>query len=83
MKGKRYKEVFEKGSNLILLSEEKDKITKQFYRDSSHLSKKLIHNKNKKLNFIQQIFRLFNGRGDKSKKYRGIDKKFLLDLLNK
>ena len=63
MNKKRYLEEYEEGSNLLWPSEEEDEITRKFYRDLSHLSKKIIHNKNKKLNLLQQIFRLFNGKG--------------------
>ena len=50
-----------KGSNLLWLwpREEKDKFARYFYRDLSNLSKEKIHNKNKKLNLLQQIFRVF------------------------
>ncbi len=68
MKNKRYKEEYEEGSNLLWPSEEEDKITRKFYRDLSHLSKKIIHNKNKKSSMIKQIFRLITGKGDKIKK---------------
>ena len=68
MKNKRYKEVYEEGSNLLWPSEEEDKNTRKFYRDLSHLSKKIIHNKNKKSSMIKQIFRLITGKGDKIKK---------------
>ncbi len=68
MNKKRYKEEYEEGSNLLWPSEEEDKITRKFYRDLSHLSKKIIHNKNKKLNLLQQIFRFFNGEAGSSKK---------------
>jgi hypothetical protein len=47
MNKKRYQEEYEEGSNLLWPSEEEDKITRKFYRDLSHLSKKEIHNKNK------------------------------------
>ena len=68
MKNKRYNEEYEEGSNLLWPSEEEDKITRKFYRDLSHLSKKIIHNKNKKSSMIKQIFRLITGKGDKIKK---------------
>ena len=69
MNKKRYQEEYEEGSNLLWPSEEEDKITRKFYRDLSHLSKKIIHNKNKnkKLNLLKQIFRVFNGKGGSSK----------------
>ncbi len=63
MNKKRYQEEYEEGSNLLWPSEEEDEITRKFYRDLSHLSKKTIHNKNKKLNLLQQIFRVFTGKG--------------------
>ena len=68
MKNKRYKEEYEEGSNLLWPSEEEDKITRKFYRDLSHLSKKIIHNKNKKSSMIKQIFRLITGKGGNIKK---------------
>ena len=63
MNKKRYLEEYEEGSNLLWPSEEEDKITRKFYRDLSHLSKKVIHNKNKKLNLLQQIFKVFTRNG--------------------
>ena len=42
MNKKRYQEEYEEGSNLLWPSEEEDKITRKFYRDLSHLSKKEI-----------------------------------------
>ena len=63
MNKKRYQEEYEEGSNLLWPSEEEDEITRKFYRDLSHLSKKIIHNKNKNLNLLQQIFRVFTGKG--------------------
>ena len=69
MNKKRYQEEYEEGSNLLWPSEEEDKITRKFYRDLSHLSKKEIHNKNKNKNsnFLQQIFRVFTGKAGSSK----------------
>ena len=69
MNKKRYQEEYEEGSNLLWPSEEEDKITRKFYRDLSHLSKKIIHNenKNKKLNLLKQIFRVFTRKGGSSK----------------
>ena len=56
MNKKRYQEEYEEGSNLLWPSEEEDKITRKFYRDLSHLSKKIQVNKvSNKLNFIKQI----------------------------
>ena len=63
MNKKRYQEEYEEGSNLLWPSEEEDEITRKFYRDLSHLSKQTIHKKNKKLNLLQQIFRVFTSKG--------------------
>ena len=59
MNKKRYLEEYEEGSDLLWPSEEEDKVTRKFYRDLSHLSKKTINDKNKKLNLLQQILRVF------------------------
>ena len=67
MNKKRYQEEYEEGSNLLWPSEEEDKVTRKFYRDLSHLSKKIVHNENKKLNLLKQIFRVFTGKGGSSK----------------
>ncbi len=58
MKKKRYLEQYEEGSNLLWPSEEEDRITRKFYRDLSHLSKKSINEKNKKSSILKQIFRV-------------------------
>ena len=68
MKNKRYKEEYEDGSDLLWPSDEEDIITRKFYRDLSHLSKKIINNKNKKSSLIKQIFRLITGKGGTIKK---------------
>ena len=65
MNKKRYVEEYEEGSNLLWPSDEEDKITRKFYRDLSHLSKQTIQKKNKKLNLLQQIFRVFTVKGGK------------------
>lgn len=67
MNKKRYQEEYEEGSNLLWPSEEEDKITRKFYRDLSHLSKKEIHNKNKNSNLLQQIFRVLTRKAGSSK----------------
>ena len=63
MNKERYQEEYEEGSNLLWPSEEEDEITRKFYRDLSHLSKKVMHKKNKKLNLLQQIFKVFTRNG--------------------
>ena len=76
MNKKRYQEEYEEGSNLLWPSEEEDKITRKFYRDLSHLSKKEIHNKNKNSNLLQQIFRVLTGKSGSSKNIDESIKKF-------
>ena len=67
MNKKRYQEEYEEGSNLLWPSEEEDKITRKFYRDLSHLSKKEIHKKDKNSNLLQQIFRVLTAKAGSSK----------------
>ena len=76
MNKKRYQEEYEEGSNLLWPSEEEDKITRKFYRDLSHLSKKEIHNKNKNSNLLQQIFRVLTGKAGSSKNIDESTRKF-------
>ncbi len=59
MNKERYKEEYEDGSDLLWPSDKEDKITRQFYRDLTHLTKsKNSNNKIKKLNFFELIFSL-------------------------
>ena len=62
MNKERYKEEYEEGSNLLWPSEKEDKITRKFYRDLSHLSKKIIYSKKKKLNLIDQVLKIIKGK---------------------
>ena len=58
----RYKEEFDEGSELLWPSDKEDKVTRKFYRDLSHLSKK----DNPKIiesSFIKQIIKLIFGKG--------------------
>ena len=59
----RYKEEYEEGSELLWPSDKEDKITRQFYRDLSHLSKNINYSKKKKLNLFEKVFRLIKGNG--------------------
>ena len=59
----RYKEEYEEGSDLLWPSDKEDKTTRQFYKDLSHLSKKINYSKKKKLNFFEQIFSIIKGKG--------------------
>ena len=62
----RYREEFDEGSELLWPSEKEDKITRKFYRDLSHFSKKDNHN-NKKTNLIKQLIQIALGKGGSSK----------------
>ena len=63
MNKKRYKEEYEEGSDLLWPSDKEDKITRQFYKDLSHLSKNINFSKKKKLNLFEQLFRMIKGKG--------------------
>ena len=57
----RNKEEYEDGSDLLWPSDKEDKITRQFYRDLTQLTKnKNSTNKIKKLNFFELILSLIN-----------------------
>ena len=63
MNKERYKEEYEEGSDLLWPSDEEDKITRQFYKDLSHLSKNIDFDKKKKINLFEQLFRIIKGKG--------------------
>ena len=63
MNKERYKEEYEEGSDLLWPSDKEDKITRQFYEDLSHLSKKINYSKKKKLNLFEQVVRIIRGKG--------------------
>jgi len=57
----RYKEKYENGSDLLWPSEKEDKVTRDFYRDLSYLTKNITsNNKKKSLNFFELILSLIN-----------------------
>ena len=59
MNKERYKEEYAEGSDLLWPSDKEDKITRQFYRDLTQLTKnKNSNNKIKKLNFFELILSL-------------------------
>ena len=59
MNKKRYKEEYLEGSDLLWPSDKEDKITRQFYKDLTQLTKnKKSNNKIKKLNFFELILSL-------------------------
>ena len=58
----RYKEEFDEGSELLWPSEEEDKVTRQFYRDLSHLSKN-ENSKKIESSILKQIIKLIFGKG--------------------
>ena len=63
MNKERYKEEYEEGSDLLWPSDNEDKITRQFYKDLSDLSKDIIYSKKKKLNLFEQLFRIIKDKG--------------------
>ena len=63
MNKERYKEKCEEGSDLLWHSDKEDKITRQFYKDLSILSKKINYSKKKKLKLFEQIVRMIRGKG--------------------
>ena len=58
----RYKEEYGEGSDLLWLNDKEDKITKQFYKDLSHLSININYSK-KKLNLFEQLFKIIKRKG--------------------
>ena len=63
MNKERFKEEYEEGSDLLWPSDKEDKITRQFYRDLSHLSNNVKYSKKKNLNLFDQVLRLIKGKG--------------------
>ena len=63
MNKERYKEEYEEGSYLLWPSDKEDKITRQFYKDLSILSKKINYSKKKKLKLLEQLARIIKGKG--------------------
>ena len=59
----RYKEEYEEGSDLLWPSDKEDKITRQFYKDLSHLSKNINFGKKEKINLFEQLFRIIKDKG--------------------
>ena len=63
MDKERYKEEYEEVSNLLCPSDKEDKITRQFYKDLSHLSKNINFSKKKKINLFEQLSSIIKGKG--------------------
>ena len=63
MNKERYKEEYEEGSELLWPSDQEDKITRQFYKDLSCLSKNINYSKKKKSNLFKQIFKIIKAKG--------------------
>ena len=63
MNKERYKEEYEEGSDLLWPSDKEDKVTRQFYKELSHISKNINHSKKKKLNLFEQVVRILNCKG--------------------
>ena len=62
MNKERYKEEYEEYSDLLWPNDKEDKITRQFYKDLSHLSININYNK-KKLNLVEQFFKIIKAKG--------------------
>ena len=62
MNKERYKEEYEEGSELLWPSDKEDKITRQFYKDLSHLSKNINYRKKKRLNLFEKFFGIIKGK---------------------
>ena len=63
MNQERYKEEYEEDSDLLWPSNKEDKITRQFYKDLSHLSKNINYSKKKNLGFLFQLIGIIKGKG--------------------
>ena len=63
MNKERYKEEYEEGSNLLWPSDKEDKITRQFYKDLSNLTKNINYSKKKKLNLFGRVVRIIKDQG--------------------
>ena len=63
MNKERYKEEYKKSSDLLWPIDKEDKITLQFYKDLSYLSKNMNYSKKKKLNLFEQLGRIINCKG--------------------
>ena len=51
----RYREEYEEGSDLLWPSDKEDKITRQFYKDLSRLTKNETSNNIKRFNFFELV----------------------------
>jgi len=60
---KKYKEEYLEGSDLLWPSDKEDKITRQFYKDLSHVSKNINFSNKKKLKLFEQVVRTIRGKG--------------------
>ena len=49
--------------DLLWPSDKEDKITRQFYKDLSNLSKNINYSKKKKLKLFEQVVRIIRGKG--------------------
>ena len=58
----RYREEYEEGSYLIWPSDKEDKITRQFYKDLSNLSKNKNYSKKINLKLFEQLVRIIKDK---------------------
>ncbi len=63
MNKERYKKEYEECSYLLWPTHKEDKITRQFYKDLSHLSKNINYSKKRKLNLFEELFIIIKGKG--------------------
>ena len=63
MNKEKYEEQYEEFLYLLWHSDKEENITRQFYKDLSHLSKNIIYSKKRSFNPFEQVLRLFNGKG--------------------
>ena len=62
MNKERYKEEYEEGSDLLWPSDKEHKITWQFYKDLSNLSKNINYIKRKMLKLFEKVVRIIRGK---------------------
>ncbi len=58
----RYKEEYEEGLDLLWPSDKEDKITREFYKDLSNLSKNINYSKKKKLKLFAHILQIISSK---------------------
>ena len=62
MDKERYKEEYEEGLGLLCPSDKEEKITRQFYKDLSNLSKNQNSNNKQRKNFLEYVLQIITGK---------------------